>query len=90
MELMKDLDNFEYVNSNLEDQIKSIKPQLYRVLLYFALKAARIDGLSEDEVSKALEFAKLTGLDESTAKSIENILNLEDEISKLKHSILAV
>lgn len=90
MSMVHELDNFDYSNNKLEDYINSINPLLYRVLLYFSLKAARVDGLSEQEVSKALEFSRLIGIDEYTAKSIENIINLEDDIIKLKHSILAV
>lgn len=90
MSMVKELDSFDYINNKLEDYVSSINPVLYRALLYFALRAARVDGLSEEEVNKALEFARLIGIDDYTAKSIENIINLEEDILKLKHSILAV
>ena len=90
MMLMKELDKFDYLMTPLESVVSKVNPSLHRVLLYFALKAARVDGLAIEERDKAIEFANLIGIDENTAKSIENILNLEDNIIKLKHSIVAV
>lgn len=83
MMLMKELDKFDYLMTPLESVVSKVNPSLHRVLLYFALKAARVDGLAIEERDKAIEFANLIGIDENTAKSIENILNLEDNIIKL-------
>ena len=88
MGIVDELDEFDYVNSKLEDHIYRVDPDLYKILLYSSIKVARVDGLSAEERKKAILLSKMTGIGEPIASSIENILNMEDEIKKLKDSIL--
>jgi hypothetical protein len=89
MGIVDELDEFDYVNSRLEDHIYRVDPDLFKILLYSSIKVARVDGLSNEERDKAIILSKMTGIGEPIASSIENILNMEDEIKRLKDSILS-
>lgn len=89
MGIVDELDEFDYVNSKLEDHIYRVDPDLFKILLYSSIKVARVDGLSSEEKDKAIILSKMTGIGEPVASAIENLLNMEDEIVKLKDSILS-
>ncbi len=88
MGIVDELNEFDYRNSKLEDHIYRVDPDLFKILLYSSIKVARVDGLSSEEKDKARILSKMTGIGEPIASAIENLLNLEDEIKKLKDSLL--
>jgi len=88
MGIADELNEFDYRNSKLEDHIYRVDPDLFKILLYSSIKVARVDGLSSEEKDKARILSKMTGIGEPIASAIENLLNLEDEIKKLKDSLL--
>lgn len=45
--------------------------------------------MSSEEKEKARILARMTGIGESIAISLENLLNLEDEVKRLKDSLLS-
>ena len=79
---------FDYLKASLDNYVYRIDPELYKPLLYSAIKVARADGLDDAERKKAQELASLCGFDDSMAISIENILNLEDEVRNLKNNLI--
>ncbi len=89
LSIIDELQEFDYINSKLEDYIYRVDPDLYKILLYSSIKVARIYGLSTEEKDKARILAKMTGISESIAITIENLLNLEDEVKKMKDSLLS-
>jgi hypothetical protein len=89
LSIIDELQEFDFINSKLEDHIYRVDPDLYKILLYSSIRVARVDGLSNEEKEKARILARMTGIGESIAISIENLLNLEDEVKRLKDSLLS-
>ncbi|MDC1068758.1 hypothetical protein OAQ99_06340 [Candidatus Kapabacteria bacterium] len=88
LKVVDDIRDFDFESANIEEIVKEINPDLYRILLYSALKAARIDGLSDQERIQSVELARLTGIDIGVAAAMEHLLNMEDELSDMKRSLL--
>lgn len=88
MDIVDYLKDFAYEKAKLDDYIFRIDPDLHKPLLYSAIKVARADGLDEAEREKAQQLAKLAGMEIGIAKSIENVLNLEEEVRNLRNIMI--
>lgn len=88
LDIIDYLKDFNYNTAKLEDYVYRIDPDLHKPLLYSAIKVARADGLDSSERDKAQQLAKLAGMDMGIAKSIENILNLEEEVKNLRNTLI--
>ena len=88
MDIVDYLKDFSYQTAKLEEYIFRIDPDLHKPLLYSAIKVARADGLDDAERDKAQQLAKLAGMEIGVAKSIENILNLEEEVRNLRNTMI--
>lgn len=88
LKIVDQLKDFDYKKSNLENYINRIDPDLHKILLYSAIKAARIDGLSDEEREQSVELARLTGIDTGVCAAMEHMLNMEDELRDMKRNLL--
>jgi len=88
LELVDDLQAFDYKKEQMGQLVEKINPTLYRHLLFNALRVARADGLSDEERERAKKLADLTKIDISIASTMEHLLNLEDELRNLKFNLL--
>lgn len=88
LKIVDELKDFDYKLAQLDKYVNRIDPDLHRILLYSALKAARIDGLSDEERNQSVELARLTGIDPGVCAAMEHMLNMEDELRDMKRSLL--
>jgi tellurite resistance protein len=86
--IIDELKDFDYANSSLDQFINRIDPDFHKLLLYSAIKAARIDGLSDEERAQSVELARLAGIDTGVCAAMEHMLNMEDELRDMKRNIL--
>ena len=84
-ELIEILERFDFRKARIEDYLPNVDQKTRHILLYCALLAARADGLLEAERKKAYEMASLMNIDPVISQTIEQLLDLEDQVNSLRH-----
>lgn len=86
--ILDEIKEFDFSNIDLDETIDEIDRNLYNIILYNAMKAARVDGLSNEEMEKSLELARSMEIPDNMCKAIEHLLNLEEELWQMRFNLL--
>ena len=89
-ELVKEIDSFDPHGVTLQSVLPSMKPGglRARMLLRDAIEISRADGkYAAEEKAAIAKAAQLLGVDETTVKSIESLVELEHAVKHLRKAL---
>ena len=93
--LLEQLEDFDYINEQLEDYVKPLLAGHYshwvrRSLLQGAIRMSRADSISSEEYEAILQTGKLLGMEPGVVNEVRSLIEIFDSVAQTNSVLLSI